>query len=670
VREDAFVRMRVMRGATLVVASTVGLATVDLLVQVGFLQRLAEGDWFVGWRSLLGQLLAELQVAALCTAAAACAAAAARRVLPGRSLFEATLAASAAGLGALGVMIHSGVVWGAAAGALAWPALHLALGHRAGRSWGLRASIAAVTLPLLGIALANHAVISASHARWPGAFCLALGAALALGGGAAALRRPRAWMRPLAWAPPAAALLLALLLATGGLARGSMSALATPPPAPGRPDIALIVLDTLRADHLRRFGYARDTMPALERFARDAFVATGAISTSGWTRPAHASIFSGRTVSDHGVHYSYDAESSGSLWTRPVGGIAWLPEKLAGYGYRTHAVSANELAIPEEVAFHYTVSPRFVEWTRSAGGFVDAHLPWDLPGDEWLRWRMPFVEGDRIVELVRETVPDDARPLFLFVNLLDAHAPYNPPAAALVALGLHGRPVLDRYATAWELQARWLALPEDKVARVTDLYDGGLRALDGHLDRLLDWMGEHLGPDALVILTSDHGELLGENDLIGHDVGLALALIHVPLLVRGGGFGPGQLDGPVSLRHVYELVERTAAGAGVDLAALRERDEIGSVSERYPRNYPSERGRTWVSIVDDGYQAVGPSADGLELVKLLSDGHDADPAVTRRLADRVDRYWDAHRDRREEPVEPETLDADERARLRALGYGQ
>jgi len=221
--------MRVMRGATLVAAAWVGLATVDLLVQMGFLQRLAGSDWLVGWRSLVGLLLAELQAAAICTAAAALAAAVAMRVLPSRSFFEATLAATAAGLGALGVMIHSGVVPGAVVGGLAWPALHLALGRSVERSWGLRASIAAVTLPLLGIALANHAVVSALHARWLAACGLALGAALALGGGAAALRRPRAWMRPLAWAPPAAALLLALLLATGALARGRTAALATPP---------------------------------------------------------------------------------------------------------------------------------------------------------------------------------------------------------------------------------------------------------------------------------------------------------------------------------------------------------------------------------------------------------------------------------------------------------
>ena len=77
------------------------------------------------------------------------------------------------------------------------------------------------------------------------------------------------------------------------------------------------------------------------------------------------------------------------FWTRPKEGIDWLPRLLAEAGYTTLAVSANELAVPEEAGFDRLVSPRFVDWHRSVGGFVERRLPWDGVLGDPLRWRMP-----------------------------------------------------------------------------------------------------------------------------------------------------------------------------------------------------------------------------------------------------------------------------------------
>lgn len=660
-----------MRGLKLFAGTLVALWTVDVLVNLGFLQRL-RADQLVGARSFLGLVLVDAQVAAICSIVAWGAAIVAGRVVASRSAPEEALAILAAGLCAVGVMIPSGVASGVVAAGLLWPTIRYALRRRPNGPWGFQASMAGVGAPLLVVGLAHHALLGATRGQPTTALAHGLGAALVLAVAVAALASPRAWMRPVGWVPAAAACVVALLLSAGWLSKGTRASLPIAPGAPGRPNIALIVIDTVRADHLRRFGYGRDTMPALERWGRDGLVVTGAISTAGWTSPSHASFFSGQTVSEHGVHYLYDARSGSRFWSRPVAGLAWLPAVLARQGYTSYAISANELAIPDEVVFHHTVAPRFVDWHRSVGAYIDRHLPWNGPLDEWLRWRMPYVEGDRIVEIVQATVPDDVRPVFLFVNLLDAHAPYFPPARILERMGIGGHRLFGRYATAWEIRQMWDRLPEGKDAYLAGLYDGDLRWLDGHLDRLLAWIDRHLGEDALVIVTSDHGELLGEGDQVGHDQGLASALIHVPLFIRGGGQRTGQLDGPVSLRHLYRLIERTAAGAEADLGSMQAHDDIGVLSERYPRAREGDRGRVWVSLVDEGFQVVGPSSAGLDVVRFPpgSDREDADPEVVRRLADRIDRYWETRRDRREEQGDDRALSPAELEGLRGLGYAE
>ena len=121
----------------------------------------------------------------------------------------------------------------------------------------------------------------------------------------------------------------------------------------------LIVLDTVRADRLPIYGYSRQTMPQLARWARGGVVALRALSSAGWTTPSHASIFSGAPVSVHGIHYS----ASRRLHTDARAGTQWLPQRVAEMGYSTLAVTANPQALVDDIeGFDRVFSPERKEW--------------------------------------------------------------------------------------------------------------------------------------------------------------------------------------------------------------------------------------------------------------------------------------------------------------------
>lgn len=485
-------------------------------------------------------------------------------------------------------------------------------------------------------------------------------------------------------APPLLALACAAALVVSG---GRPPALPPLPPTPGparlatAPPIVLVVLDTVRADHLALYGYARDTMPALGAWARDALVVKRAVSPGGWTSPSHASLFSGRSVSGHGIHYAGPRPAGGPLLrTRAREGIDWLPARLRAAGYRTVGVSANALAVPDEVeGFERVVVPRREAWNGATLAGLGHRLPFPTrPWSEALRWRVPYLDAEGVVDLaigLGERARADGRPLFLFVNLLDAHSPYNPPPWALRELGLAPSRLFDRYDHHLALNAGWTSLPEGRAAVLRDLYDGELRFLDRHLARLLAWTRERLGDEAVVVVTSDHGEELGEEGRVGHEYGLAQRIIHVPLLLRAPGVAPGVVEGPVSTRHLYAFLGRLAAGGGADLALLAA--GTGPVlSERYPSGYYAEllgpeHLRAWVALVDRELKVLGPSAAGPQAIPLDPDTFAERPdgasgPAADALAARIDAHWREERDRRASAVR--APDPEELERLRALGY--
>ncbi len=334
-----------------------------------------------------------------------------------------------------------------------------------------------------------------------------------------------------------------------------------PPPPAAPPDVLLVVLDTLRADVLTPYGGQRPISRQLEQVAAAGVVFEDVVAPSIWTWTSHASLFTGVDPWVHGAHADPTGPTgrvTGLLPDQPT-----LAETFGAAGYRTISLSANCWIGPE---------------LGLVRGFDRAEC---TDNDAEIVRRAQAVMAD----------PDD-RPLFLFVNLLTAHAPYliqdKVPFSARHAAALApdrapdwARPFLDpdhgaglyfQKATpdAPELtgeQAYTLGLfdiPDDGLAMVRDLYDGDVAGVDAALQQLVQaWNGGGHG-DGIVAVTSDHGEALGDGHRLGHWGRFGGDVLHVPLVVAAPGRLPAgaRVDAPVPLRRLAPTLAALAALPG------------------------------------------------------------------------------------------------------------
>ena len=292
--------------------------------------------------------------------------------------------------------------------------------------------------------------------------------------------------------------------AAGGLALGGCSRRRRDD---RRPPIILLSLDTTRADRLGWHGYRRPTTPELDRVAADAVVYTRGVSPSSWTLPAHASLFTGKFAASHGARY--DPQGPLRIASR-IGGDASL-ERIRARGLgRDETTLARWLADAGYATGGVVGGP----WLARVFGLDRGFEHWDERGITSLAGRRAGSVTDGALEWLAGL---DGRPYFLFLNYYDPHGPYGAPAPFTHAFG-------D------EAAAR--AHPEAPETR-NDLYDGEVRYMDHEVGRLLGALRERGDYDgALVVVTSDHGELLGEHGMWGHGLFLSEPELHVPLAVK------------------------------------------------------------------------------------------------------------------------------------------
>ncbi len=668
--------------------SVLALWTADVIVNLELLQEILLGHGVQG-RALdfLSLGLAETQAALAVVLLGSVGGIVVGKMFAARSITDETRLLQAATLFALMVLVGTRVAWqfsgprikasiviAAAAGAAWWVVLRIHAGARKRNPTSIDTLLQGV-YPMLVFGFFDIGFSQLLHHQGGRTTFNFIAGAVTLVAWAMMLSRVSLLRRILKWLPVGAACGVAVYtsIVTGGYGRvaegGSRD-------RSDRPDIILIVLDTVRADHLKRYGYPRNTMPALEEWAGKALVFERAVSPAGWTTPAHASIFSGLPVSLHGIHY---ASRSRAFYTPARDGIEWLPEVLGREGYTCRAVVSNHYAIPLGMkGFDTVLDPRRIYWRSSSiGACVDHFSPLLQRISERLSWRMPYVQASDLVNITMRSVPE-SRPLFLFVNLMDAHSPYNPPEGALRALGLSPRHIFSRYRSHRELTRLWKSLPEDKSEVMNALYDGELRGMDQALARLFGWIERRFGEGAIVIVTSDHGEELGEEGRVGHEYGLAQRLIHVPLFIRGAGIEPGVVRRPVSLRNLYDFIIAASRGGRTVSGGSLEPDDFGILSERYPSRYQISMwgqmyNRAWVSLIEGPYKAMGPSENGFQLFRFEDEDFDVETPTTidslgLLLQERMDAYWNRYGDRREEKEDFGAPSEEELKRLRSLGY--
>lgn len=303
------------------------------------------------------------------------------------------------------------------------------------------------------------------------------------------------------------------------------------------PNLVLIVLDTVRRDRVEPCGASNPTTPNLKRLAAQATTFCRTITPGSWTAPVHASMLTGLLPSEHGLDYYPVDITVVEPWqdiAKLSPQVPVLPEILAAHGYQTALVSANPVL-------------------NDALGFTRGFQQVSVNEAHW-------TEGNAAVAPNLDPVLnklDPTRPLFLLVNVWIAHNPYEevPPGVGWVGPA----PLIDIFAPVDEIEqtpyARFVRRqldPGEESAMLHSIrssYDWSVALADRDLGAVLDRLtaGGWLGQDTTIVVTSDHGELLGEHRMLEHGGVLYRENNDVFTIVRGPGFEPG--------RHVDTLVQ-------------------------------------------------------------------------------------------------------------------
>jgi len=277
-----------------------------------------------------------------------------------------------------------------------------------------------------------------------------------------------------------------------------------------RPNVVLVLLDTLRPDHLEAYGYAHPTSPYLNELGQRAAVFEKAFSTSGWTPPATASALTGLFPTNHGVVHGFETNErvqrdldAGRAPTIPLVALPrdsrTLAEAFRAAGYRTYGATTN-VHISEPIGFD-----------RGFDHFEHAR---DADSD-WVR---------EVAGAWEDSWNDGRAPSFLYLHLNDVHRPYDP-------------------REPWYTPAEGAV--EDDLAR----YDSEIRHVDENLRELARRF--HWEKNTVVCVISDHGEAFGEHGLVGHGPSLNFSVNRVCFLLAGPGVPAGRHATNVSLVDVY-----------------------------------------------------------------------------------------------------------------------
>jgi arylsulfatase A-like enzyme len=364
-----------------------------------------------------------------------------------------------------------------------------------------------------------------------------------------------------------------------------------------KPDVLIVILDTVRADMVSTYGYRHPTTPQLDAVGEAGVVFEDVTAPASWTWPSHASLFTGVGPWEHGAHASVAAKGvglAGGHWgllgLRPE--LPTLADRFEAAGYRTVSLASNR--------------------------FLDKKLGLTR-GFEITETMQDLKLSERAIEIIDET---DDRPLFMFVNILLAHAPwevYPVPWSIRHTERLKAAETVPDWTTPFlmkdtpgldlgvfppgasqggyrQLMSGELLVPDQDMEMVEDLYTGGITAADFLLNKILErWTATR--PAGIVAVTSDHGEYLGEHGLWDHGKTIFDQVTQVPLVIAAPGRLPKgkRVSTPVQLHDLHDTV--------LDLAGIDGPKKLSllPVIEGKPRSGPilakSWASRAWLETL-------------------------------------------------------------------------
>lgn len=506
-----------------------------------------------------------------------------------------------------------------------------------------------------------------------------------------------------------------------------------------QPDIILLVLDTQRADHLSCYGYERQTSPALDVLAADAWRFSAAMAPAQWTVPTHASLFTGLYPSQHTMHQMNSVLPAS---------LATLAQRLSQAGYFTAGFSQNPLIglVKNDLdrgfahfESHHLLSnillttrlnqpatppslrkraERGVRWllAEALGYSNETPLQRLTPLLAPLWQRLLHAQGRSKIGGTRRLLEEASRlltereraqpgqPIFLFINLMGAHVPYDPDRRLLrqflpAEQDTRQTNALLRWANGLQIDVHnWInePLPPSRRALLEAIYDAEVATQDAHVGAFLQRLRAASRYDNTVIaVVADHGDHLGDKDRVNHAFGVYEALVHVPLIIRHPQWraeAGSVCTQPVSTRRVFHTLLAAAGNATPEEAKLSLDNEgahdttVAVISEGFPlewalgrlqgekARYARENGHTrTVRAVREGRYKLISGAGWQELYDVEADGAEEHnlQATLPEKADALQKPLQAFMDwaapvagaQTREEVDPQVLQ-----QLRDLGY--
>ena len=306
-----------------------------------------------------------------------------------------------------------------------------------------------------------------------------------------------------------------------------------------RPNVVLVSIDTVRADHVGAYGYDRDTTPALDALAKDSALFANTYASSPWTLPSHAALLTSLNVLHHKVRYE-DERLDPSLPT--------LADLMRSAGYFCAAFTGGGFLSPA-----YGFSKGFSRYGMGQGDIGGPRL-----AEAAAREALPWLQANA------------DREFFLFIHTYQAHSPYfSPPPYDTMFTG--PSPRWKKFDTVEDLGGKlsfFKALPDAERRNVIGLYDGEIRYTDDALIKPLIAELRRLGlyDDTLIVVLSDHGEEFFDHGSWGHSHNVYDESLRVPLVMK---FPKSQFAGtrPAPVVRLLDVLPTILETAGVPFAA-------------------------------------------------------------------------------------------------------
>ncbi|MFT7484814.1 MAG: arylsulfatase A-like enzyme [Candidatus Paceibacteria bacterium] len=471
------------------------------------------------------------------------------------------------------------------------------------------------------------------------------------------------------------------------------------------PNILWVVWDTTRADHMSLYGHDKPTTPFLEEWAKDARVFEHCSSTGCSTVPSHAGMFTGMLPSEHGTRF-------GHQWLEDQ--HETIAELLGGAGYQTYLWSANPHISAAEnfVQGFQTVEHPWDEETRTEAFKIvlrkirrdhSSELPKNIQQGKRNEWMIKAAGELAEVGLTKWLDERDSdKPYFAFINYMEAHRPFIPPAR--YRKRMMSKEDVDRSFTVdrswtpmWAYTFGVNEYTQKELEIMAGTYDAALAELDDIFKSLIQTLEERGElENTVVILTADHGEHLGEHHMLDHQYALYDALTRVPLIVHAPGrFLPGRDE---TLVANFDIFPTLLELAGIDPSEGHQSTAVSllhpnkdrpllaempatftepfiAVGSAYPDFDPNKWSRKLRAFRYGDYKLLWSSAGDHELYHMPSDPMEArnlfaeEPERAAELMDEMNAFLETLQDPPPREGSPPNKQSPEQLQmLRDLGY--